>query len=176
MPLVRLAAEADLPALLAIYNEVITTSTAIYASRPATLDERRGWFAARRDRGFPVLVAVDASDQVLGFATFGEWRGAWPGYRFTVEHSVYVRHDRRRQGIGRVLVEALFPRALALGKHVMIGGVDAANDASIRFHERLGFERVAHFREVGHKFGNWLDLVFMQRFLDPPGSGRDDDR
>jgi L-amino acid N-acyltransferase YncA len=84
----------------------------------------------------------------------------------------HVRHDVRGQGVGRALVEALFPRALAMGKHVMIGGIDAANDASIRFHERLGFERVAYFREVGHKFGHWLDLVFMQRFLDAPGTLR----
>jgi L-amino acid N-acyltransferase len=78
----------------------------------------------------------------------------------------------RGRGIGRLLVEALFPAALALGKHVMIGGIDAANHASIRFHVRLGFERVASFREVGHKFGRWLDLIFMQRFLDAPGSWR----
>ena len=85
---------------------------------------------------------------------------------------MHVRNDVRGRGIGRALVESLFSLALGLGKHVMIGGIDAANDASIRFHERVGFERVAHFREVGHKFGRWLDLVFMQRFLDPPGSGR----
>jgi phosphinothricin acetyltransferase len=118
-----------------------------------------------------VLVAV-AGSEVLGFASFGEWRGAWPGYRYTVEHSVHVRGDVRGRGVGRALLEALFPAALALGKHVMIGGIDAANDASIRFHARLGFERVACFREVGHKFGRWLDLIFMQRFLDPPGAPR----
>jgi L-amino acid N-acyltransferase YncA len=95
------------------------------------------------------------------------------GNRYTVEHTVHVRHDVRGQGVGSTLVEALFPRAIALGKHVMIGGIDAANEASIRFHERLGFERVAYFREVGHKFGRWLDLVFMQRFLDTPGAPRD---
>jgi L-amino acid N-acyltransferase len=168
MPNVRAASEADLPG---IYNEVIATSTAVYTSEPATLEERRTWFAARSTQGFPVLVAVDAGE-VLGFASFGEWRGAWPGYRYTVEHSVHVRHDVRGQGVGRSLVEALFPLALALGKHVMIGGIDAANDASIRFHARLGFERVAAFREVGHKFGRWLDLIFMQRFLDRPGAAR----
>ena len=123
--------------------------------------------------GFPVLVATSSvSSDVLGFASFGDWRGAWPGYRYTVEHTAHVRHDVRSQGVGRALVEALFPRALALGKHVMVGGIDAANDASIRFHQRLGFERVAYFREVGHKFGRWLDLVFMQRFLDAPGASR----
>jgi L-amino acid N-acyltransferase len=171
MPTVRAAREADLPAILAIYNDVIATSTAVYTSEPATLHERRTWFFARCDHGFPVLVAVDG-DAILGFASFGEWRGAWPGYRYTVEHSVHVRGDVRGRGLGRLLVEALFPAALALGKHVMIGGIDAANDASIRFHARLGFERVASFREVGHKFGRWLDLIFMQRFLDPPGSQR----
>ena len=168
---VRAAREVDLPGILAIYNDVIATSTAVYTSEPSTLDERRTWFAARSAQGFPVLVAVDARE-VLGFASFGEWRGAWPGYRYTVEHSVHVRHDVRGQGVGRGLVEALIPLALALGKHVMIGGIDAANDASIRFHARLGFEQVAAFREVGHKFGRWLDLIFMQRFLDPPGSLR----
>jgi L-amino acid N-acyltransferase len=171
MPNVRAASEADLPGILGIYNEVIATSTAVYTSEPATLEERRTWFAARSTQGFPVLVAVDAGE-VLGFASFGEWRGAWPGYRYTVEHSVHVRHDVRGQGVGRGLVEALFPLALALGKHVMIGGIDAANGASIRFHTRLGFERVAAFREVGHKFGRWLDLIFMQRFLDRPGAAR----
>jgi L-amino acid N-acyltransferase YncA len=171
MPSIRAATDADLPGILAIYNEVIATSTAVYASEPSTLDERRAWFSARRAQGFPVVVAVDG-DEVLGFASFGEWRGAWRGYRYTVEHSVHVRHDVRGQGVGRALVEALFPIALGLGKHVMIGGIDAANHASIRFHARLGFERVASFREVGHKFGRWLDLIFMQRFLDAPGSSR----
>jgi L-amino acid N-acyltransferase len=172
MPSIRTAREADLPGILAIYNDVIASSTAVYTSQPATLEERRTWFSARCAQSFPVLVAVDGGE-VLGFASFGEWRGAWPGYRYTVEHSVHVRGDARGRGVGRLLVEALFPQALALRKHVMIGGIDAANDASIRFHARLGFERVACFREVGHKFGRWLDLIFMQRFLDPPGSRRE---
>jgi len=172
-PIVREATESDLPAILAIYNEVIASSTAVYAVDASTLEERRTWFSSRCSMGFPVLVAANlVENDVLGFASFGEWRGAWPGYRYTVGHTVHIRHDVRSQGVGRALVEALFPRARALGKHVMIGGIDAANGASIRFHERLGFERVAYFREVGHKFGRWLDLVFMQRFLDPPGASR----
>ena len=172
-PTLREATEKDLPAILAIYNEVIATSTAVYGLEPSTLEERRTWYRSRSSMGFPVLVATGSIDSdVLGFSSFGEWRGAWPGYRYTVEHTVHVRHDVRGGGAGRALVEALFPRALALGKHVMIGGIDATNNASIRFHERLGFERVAAFREVGHKFGRWLDLLFVQRFLDAPGSTR----
>ena len=168
---IRAAAPDDLPAILAIYNDVIATSTAVYALEPATLDERRAWLEARRAQGFPVLVATDGDRaEVLGFASFGEWRGAWPGYRYTVEHSVHVRADRRGTGVGRGLVEALFGLAREMGKHVMIGGIDAMNEASMRFHERLGFERVAHFREVGRKFGRWLDLVFVQRMLDGPGA------
>lgn len=162
---IRDAEESDLPGLLAIYNDVIATSTAIYSYIPTTLEERTTWWRTRIGTGYPVLVAVDASG-VLGFATFGDFR-TWPGYRFTVEHSVHVRADTRGRGVGKELVAALFPRAEALNKHVMIAGVDAANEASIRFHERLGFQKCGHLREVGHKFDRWLDLVFLQRWIGP---------
>lgn len=168
----RPANDDDLPAILAIFNDVIATSTAVFALAPTTLAERRAWFELRRTAGYPVLVAV-AADELLGVASFSDFRGTWPGYRFSVEHSVHVRADARRHGIGSRLLEALIPIATAQGKHVMIGGIDASNEASLRMHERLGFEKVAHFREVGHKFGRWLDLVFMQRFLDAPGSPRE---
>ena len=167
----RDATDSDLAGILAIYNEVIANSTAVYATEAATLAERREWLRARLERGFPVLVALDIQG-VAGFASYGDWRGIWNGYRYTVEHSVHVRGDVRARNIGRQLLEALVPRALSHGKHVMIGGIDAANSASIRFHARLGFEPVAHFREVGHKFGRWLDLVFMQRLLGPAGGPR----
>jgi L-amino acid N-acyltransferase len=168
---VRDAKTADLDGIVAIYNEVIANTTAIYAIQPVARDERAQWLAARERAGYPVLVAEEGA-QVLGFASFGEFRGQWNGYRFSVEHSVHVRADRRGQGLGSALVSALFPRALALGKHVMIGGIDAANASSLRFHARLGFDKVAEFPEVGHKFGRWLDLVFMQRFLDERGAYR----
>jgi L-amino acid N-acyltransferase YncA len=155
------ATEADLAGLLGIYNDVIATSTAIYSDVPVTLEERRQWWRSRTAQGYPVLAARDAHG-VAGFATFGDFR-AWPGYRFTVEHSVHVRANGRGQGVGTLLVQALLPRAAALGKHVMMAGVDADNAASIRFLERLGFERSGHLREVGYKFGRWLDLVFLQR-------------
>jgi len=162
---IRDAGVDDLPGLLAIYNEVIATSTAIYTEQPATLDDRVAWWNARVAQGYPVLVATDSSG-VIGFASFGDFR-AWPGYRFTVEHSVHVRADRRGSGVGSALMRVLLAKAAGLGKHVMIAGVDADNQASLRFHERLGFSRVAHFSQVGFKFQRWLDLVFLQRFLDP---------
>lgn len=161
--------EADLPGLLAIYNDVIATSTAVYSDRPTTLAERRDWWQARRAQGYPVLASRDGA-AVVGFATFGDFR-SWPGYRHTVEHTVHVRADRRGRGIGSALVRALLRRAAALDKHVMIGAIDAANSGSIRMHERLGFTRAAELREVGRKFDRWLDLVFVQIVIDPSGVG-----
>ena len=171
--LVRPATIADLPGILEIYNEVVANSTAIYALRAATLEERRAWMDERAGHGYPVLVAAE-KNKVLGYASFTDWRSAWGGYRFTVEHSVHVHAQARGRGIGSGLVAALLPLALHLGKHVMIGAIDAANAGSIRFHERLGFVRVAEFHEVGHKFDRWLDLVFMQRLLDARGAPRSD--
>ncbi len=163
LPTITDATEADLPGVVEIYNEVIANSTAVYSSDPVTLADRLSWWRARCAQGYPVLVAR-AADGVCGFSTFGDFR-AWPGYRFTVEHSVHVRADGRSRGVGTALVQGLFPRAAALGKHVMIAGVDAANAASIRFHERLGFVQSGRLSEVGFKFDRWLDLVFLQRML-----------
>jgi len=167
---IRPATEADLPAITAIYNDVIATSTALYVDEPYSLEDRIAWYAARQAAGYPVLVADEGSG-VLGLATFGDFR-AYPGYRHTVEHSVHVRADTRGKGLGTALVSALFDPARTLGKHVMIAGVDASNEGSIRMHERLGFERGAVLREVGCKFGRWLDLMFLQKFLDAPGAPR----
>jgi L-amino acid N-acyltransferase YncA len=160
---IRDANDDDVPGILAIYNDVIATSTAVYREDPATLDDRQQWFAGRRTQGYPILVAADDSG-IVGFATYGDFR-PWPGYRFSVEHTVHVRADQRGRGVGTALMRVLVERAVDQGKHVMIGGVDADNEASLRFHERLGFERVAHLRQVGFKFGRWLDLVFLQRIL-----------
>jgi L-amino acid N-acyltransferase len=166
---IRDAAAADLPAILAIYNEIIAASTAIYTEHALSLDERRAWFENRRSRGFPVLAGFDGQE-LLGFASFGDWR-PWPdGYRYTVEHSVYVRADARSNGIGTALMTGLMSRAAAMGKHVMIGAIDAGNDASLRFHAKLGFEEVAHLHEVARKFDRWLDLIFVQRILSKRGA------
>ena len=159
------AAAADFEQVLAIYNEVIRNTTAVYAEEEYDPVQGRVWFDAKLSSGFPFIVARDDRG-VAGFASFGAFR-AWACYRHSVEHSVHVRADRRGQGLGRALVLDLKSRAAALGKHVMIAGIDADNVASIRMHESLGFERVAHLREVGFKFGRWLDLEFLQCFLRP---------
>ncbi|MDO9461228.1 MAG: N-acetyltransferase family protein [Alphaproteobacteria bacterium] len=164
---IRDATHSDLPQMLAIFNDVIATSTAVYALAPVSLEDRTQWMQARQAQGFPILAAVDGDD-LLGFASYGEWRGAWGGYKFTVEHSVHVKAGLRGTGIGRQLMEHLILAAHTAGLHVMIGAIDADNAASIRFHERLGFTAVAHFHEVGFKFNRWLDVVFMQRVIGPP--------
>jgi L-amino acid N-acyltransferase len=164
---IRDARAEDVPAILAIYNDVVATSTAIYRDLPTTLEERLNWFHDRVSHGFPVLVAEDDTPAILGFASFGDFR-VGTGYRFTVEHSVHVHSGRRGGGIGAALMATLIERAIQAGKHVMVGGVDAANEQSIRFHERLGFERVGHLKQVGYKFDRWLDLVFLQRSLGQP--------
>lgn len=168
----RAATVDDLPAIVAIYNDVIASSTAIFTDTPVTLANRRDWFDERVAKGYPLLVAVDDSG-VLGLATFGDFR-SFPGYRYSVEHSVHVRADTRGRGVGVALMLALFEPARALGKHVMIGGIDADNVASIRFHQKLGFTEVGRMPEVGRKGGQWLGLVFMQRLLDEPGAPRAD--
>ncbi|MBO1074200.1 GNAT family N-acetyltransferase [Roseomonas marmotae] len=164
--ILRLAEEADLPGILVIQNDVIANTTAIYTDAPETLEQRAAWMEQRRARGFPILVAAcPRTGAVLGFASFGDFRPGWFGYRHTVEHSVHVHADARGRGIGQTLVAALLEEARSLGKHVMVAAVDAANEPSLRMHEKLGFSRVALMPQVGCKFGRWLDLVLLQLVL-----------
>jgi phosphinothricin acetyltransferase len=159
------ASSADIPAITAIYNRVIEISTAVFSDRPVSEEDRLAWLESRRERGFPVLVARDRG-QTVAFASYGDFR-AWPGYRTTVEHSVHVAESHRRQGIGRRLVEALIEHAGHAGLHVMVAGIDADNAPSIALHEALGFERVALLPEIARKFDRWIDLVLLQRGVDP---------
>jgi phosphinothricin acetyltransferase len=165
---IREAALSDFETITAIYNEIVRTSTAIYNEKPATVDQRIAWWRSRQEQNFPVLVAVEG-DAVLGFGSFGDFR-AWPGYRFTVEGTIHLAETARGHGIGRLMLDELTARARALGKHIMIAGVDSQNASSLRFLTRYGFEQVAHFREVGYKFGRYLDLVFLQYWLTSPGT------
>ncbi|HEV7730810.1 MAG TPA: GNAT family N-acetyltransferase [Candidatus Binatia bacterium] len=162
---IRDATAADLPAILAILNDVLVSSAAIWRDDPETPAERATWFAERTRRGFPVLVAVDDDDGVLGFASYGDFR-ALSGYRTTVEHSIHIRSDRRGGGLGTVLLDALVERARAAGIHVMVAGVDGGNAGSLRFHVARGFQEVARMPQVGRKYGRWVDLVLLQRLLD----------
>ena len=168
--IVRDATASDLEAIRGLYNALIPTTTIGWTETEQPAEEREAWFARQTEQGHPVLV-VDDGGELVGYAAYGDFRGAgkWPGYRYTVEHTVHVRRDRWGRGVGRALLTELAERALDAGMHVMIAAIDGDNDASIEFHRRLGFVEVARMPEVGHKFGRWLDLVLMQRVLDPGG-------
>lgn len=159
-PVIRDATEADLPAIMEIYNDAVANTTAIWNETQVDLANRAAWFEARRQRNFPVLVA-EVEGQIAGYASYGDWR-AFDGFRHSVEHSVYIHKDRRGAGLGRHLMTALIGRAGERGIHVMVACVEAGNAASIRLHESLGFRNVGTFSEVGTKFGRWLDLTCLE--------------
>ncbi|MBV2186636.1 MAG: GNAT family N-acetyltransferase [Rhizobium sp.] len=156
----RDATDADLEAIRDIYNHAVEHTTAIWNEVLIDTDNRRAWLEQRRAKGFPVLVAEQAG-KVAGYASYGDWR-VFDGYRHTVEHSVYVEKDCRGAGIGKLLMQALIEHARDNDKHVMIAAIEAENAASIALHERLGFRLVGIHREVGQKFGRWLDLAMME--------------
>lgn len=165
---IRDATLTDIAQITEIYNSIVLTSTAIYNDRCSTAEERADWWLRRVEQGFPVIVAVDGP-VVLGYGSFGEFR-SWPGYRFTVEGTVHIREDVRGKGVGTQLLAELLSRARAMGKHVVVAGVDSENEASLRFLERHGFTRAGHLREVGFKFGRYLNLNFLQYWLTEPGT------
>ena len=164
--MIRFAIDADLPDILVIYNQAIEHTTAVFDYRPHTLDMRREWLRTKQAASIPVFVAVDG-ERVIGFATYGPFR-AWPAYKYSIELSVYVDVNQRRRGLGTELVRAVVADARARDLHVVMAGITADNDVSLRLHQRLGFVEVAHIPEVGYKFGKWLDLKFLQLVLDGP--------
>jgi len=163
--LIRPARENDAERIAEIYNDAVLNTTAIWNENTVDYLNRITWMRARNDAGFPVIVAVDEADRVLGYASYGDWR-PWDGYRHTVEHSVYVDKNARGSGAGTALMQELIRLASAQGKHVMVAGIESENSASIALHKKLGFREAGRVSEVGTKFGRWLDLTFMQRHLD----------
>jgi phosphinothricin acetyltransferase len=162
---IRDATEADLPAILDLYNALIATTTVAWRDDPSTREEQARGLADRTAAGYPTLIAED-DGQVVGYTCCTTFRSdRFPGYRHTAELTVHVRGDRHGGGIGSALIEALIERARAIDLHVLVAAVDADNDSSIRFHEALGFEVVARMPEVGRKFDRWLTLVLLQRTL-----------
>jgi L-amino acid N-acyltransferase YncA len=176
---IRPAVAADVPAITALQNALLATTAIEWTETEHTVDDRRAWLAAHDDRGEAVLVAVDdeadGDGAVVGFCAYGDFRDSrrWPGYASTVEHTVHVAESHWGSGVGRDLMEALIAHAAAAGKHVIVAAIDAENEGSIRFHERLGFTEVARMPEVGTRFGRWLTLVMLQRTIGsavpPPG-------
>ena len=161
--LIRDLADADLPALLAIHNAAVADTTAIWNDTPVDLADRRAFLAARRASGFAFL-AAEIEGRLAGYASYGAFR-PHQGYARTVENSVYVDAAFRGRGVARALMEALIAHAREDGMHVMVGGIEAGNGASIALHASLGFVETGRMPEVGRKFGRWLDLVLMQKTL-----------
>lgn len=165
--IVQCVHERHANAILDIFNDTILTSTALYDYKPRAPESMVDWFAAKRAGGFPVIGLESADGSLLGFGSYGQFR-AWPAYKYSVEHSIYVHRDRRRMGLGRVILRELIDAARRDDRHAMIGGIDAANASSIALHEQFGFRHVGTLPQVGFKFGRWLDLSFYQLLLDTP--------
>jgi L-amino acid N-acyltransferase YncA len=165
--ILRLAAQADLPAINEIYNYYVDRSTCTYQTEHETLEGRQAWFVEHPPDKYPVIVAdlaERADDAVVGWGSLSKFRPR-AAYGPTVEASIYIHHEFHRRGLGRLLLLDLIQRARAAGYHSLIGGASADQTASLALQESLGFQRVAHLREVGYKFGRWLDVIYFQLML-----------
>jgi phosphinothricin acetyltransferase len=161
---IRPAMRSDCPAILEIYNEAVLTTTASYDYEPRTLEHRLQWYDAHERDGYPMFVAEDMEGRVVGWSALNKYHDRI-GYRFTTENSIYIAEAYRGKGLGKRLLEPLIDAAQAKGMHAIIACIDAANDVSVKLHARYGFETVGHFKQVGFKFGRWLDVVYMEKLL-----------
>ncbi|TDE18209.1 GNAT family N-acetyltransferase [Dyadobacter psychrotolerans] len=162
--IIRNAAPKDLPSILEIINHAILTTTAIYDYDARTLEEQTAWFEKMINDGMPVIVA-EHDKRVIGYGSYNIFRPK-VGYRFSVEHSIYLDDKSRGIGVGGKLLGSLIQRARESGLHSMIGAIDAANRGSIEFHKKYGFIEKGYLREVGYKFDQWLDVVYMQLIVE----------
>lgn len=165
--IIKPCGEQQLPEILAILNDAILNSTALYDYKPRNMGNMETWYEAKLKGNFPVIGIFDASDKLLGFGSYGTFR-AWPAYKYTVEHSVYVKSDARGNGLGKVLMQEIINNAILQDYHVLVGGIDATNSVSIKLHESLGFTYSGTIKQAGFKFGRWLDLAFYQLTLKTP--------
>ena len=154
-------------AILAIFNEAVANSTAIYEYELFKPEYMEKWFDIKARGRYPVIGLENDAGELAGFASFGKFRDR-PAYKYTIEHSVYVDTRFRGQGLGRRLLEAVVSAAVKQDYHVMVGGIDASNAVSIRLHESLGFSHCGTIAQSGFKFGRWLDLAFYQKILSTP--------
>ncbi|MCK9259332.1 MAG: N-acetyltransferase family protein [Azoarcus sp.] len=167
MQLVDCSPERHAGAILDLLNDAIMHSTALYEYSPRPPQSMDAWFAGKREGGFPVIGLEDDDGRLAGFASYGSFR-AYPAFKYSVEHSVYVHADHRGRGVGRTLLQALIERARQHQRHLLVGAIDAGNAASIALHASLGFVHAGTLPQAGYKFGRWLDLAFYQLTLDTP--------
>lgn len=167
MKLVACTHEHHAMPILEILNEAIVQSTVVYDYQPRPPESMVGWFNAKAAGNFPVIGLESDSGELLGFASYGTFR-PWAAFKYSAEHSVYVHPAHRGKGLGPILLKALIEKAREQGIHLLIGGIDTANEVSIALHERLGFVHAGTIRQAGFKFGRWLDLAFYQLTLETP--------
>lgn len=167
LPIIDCTPDTHAEQVREIFNEAILNTTALYDYRPRSPETVLKWFGAKAGRGDPVLGALDAQGSLMGFATYGPFRER-PAYKYSVEHSVYVHRDHRRKGVAEALLRELIRRAEGQQLHLMVGGIDAQNAASIALHGKLGFRHAGTITQAGFKFGRWLDLAFYQLLLATP--------
>ncbi|HEY4785754.1 MAG TPA: GNAT family N-acetyltransferase [Bacteroidales bacterium] len=165
--IIKPCVEKQLQEILDILNDAIVNSTALYDYKPRTMDNMKTWYEAKLKGNYPIIGAFDSSDKLLGFGSYGSFR-SWPAYKYTIEHSVYVRSDARGKGLGKILLQEIINQASAQDYHVLVGGIDADNDISIKLHESMGFVYAGTIKHAGFKFGRWLDLAFYQLTLKTP--------
>ncbi|PTH43090.1 N-acetyltransferase [Staphylococcus arlettae] len=161
--MIRLAHEEDLQNITKIYNDAILNTTAVYSYDPVTLENRQAWFAEKLAKNEPVIVYVK-DNEVVGFATYGSFRD-WPAYKNTVEHSIYVDPNTRKEGIASKLLTELIKEIEHKGYKTIVAGIDATNEGSIKLHENFNFVKCGNIKSVGYKFDKWLDLAFYQLIL-----------
>lgn len=159
----RYAEEQDIPAILGIINYEIINSTVVYDYVERILKIQLEWLKKKEEEGMPVVVA-EKNNEILGYGTFGIYR-PWDAYKFSVEHSIYIAEKSRGLGIGKLIMTELIKLAKTKGYHTMVAGIDATNKGSFEFHIKFGFTEIGTIKEVGFKFNKWLDLTFMQLFL-----------
>lgn len=167
MPFIRCTFPQHGAAIQAIFNDAIATSTVLYDYEPRSLETIEAWFASKEKGGYPLIGWVDEEGFLEGFASYGQFR-PHAAYKYSMEHSVYVEKSRRGRGLGRRLLREVIRIAESEGVHVLVGGVDADNAASIQLHLSEGFVECARFQQIGFKFGRWLDAVFYQKVLSGP--------
>jgi L-amino acid N-acyltransferase YncA len=160
---IRQATSGDAEAIREIYNYYVERSTCTFQLMPDTPEQRLSWLSDRSP-AHPVTVAEEEG-QIIGWGSLSAWNKR-EAYARTVEASVYIRHDAHRRGLGRALLLDLIERARALGHHTIVGGACTEQTASLALQQALGFQEIGHFREVGFKFGRWLDVAYSQLILD----------
>jgi L-amino acid N-acyltransferase len=167
MRVVRCEFDRHAAAILAIFNDAILNSTALYDYKARTMEMMRAWFDAKTKGNFPVIGLENDAGELVGFGSYGTFR-AWPAYKYSVEHSVYVDARFRGQGLGKRLLWEVIEAARGQNYHLIIGVIDSTNEKSIRLHESLGFTHCGTVRQCGFKFGRWLDAAFYQLVLETP--------